>query len=188
MREQTGSSQSACDRSRWRRGFDDYLALAAGELRPHMPDHPEALREHNPAVRKRPRRSGEDHRRTPGSSCCFGSWVTTWRGRCSGSGLRAGFAPVLSDLRIAHRHRRQCRVDRLHLLQLQFELIELHGELLALPAEEHPAQLLHHQLQVFDLLGSCGQLGLMLSPARPVQLSAGPVPPAAAASLRVVKG
>jgi len=45
MREQPGSSQSACDRPRRSRSFDDCLALAAGELRPHMPYHPEAVRD-----------------------------------------------------------------------------------------------------------------------------------------------
>ena len=45
MGKQTRSSQSACDRSRWRRSFNHCLALAASELGADMPDHPEALRD-----------------------------------------------------------------------------------------------------------------------------------------------
>jgi hypothetical protein len=76
-------------------------------------------------------------------------------------------------LSIAHRNRREGRVNGLHLLQLQFELVKLQGELLALAPEEHPAQLLHHQLQAFDLLGSFQQLGLILSP---LLVQCGPLP------------
>jgi hypothetical protein len=67
-------------------------------------------------------------------------------------------------LLIEHWDRRECRVNGLHLLQLKFELVKLQGELLALAPEEHPAQLLHHQLQAFDLFSSFQQLGLILSP------------------------
>lgn len=66
-------------------------------------------------------------------------------------------------LRVARRHRGECRVDRLHLFQLQFELIELDGELLTLAPEKHPTQLLYYQSQMFDLLGSPPQLVLILS-------------------------
>ena len=38
MSEQPRRSQSACDRSRWRRSFDDCLALAARELGAYMSD------------------------------------------------------------------------------------------------------------------------------------------------------
>ena len=80
-------------------------------------------------------------------------------------------------------------MNGLHLLQLKFELIKLQRELLALAPEEHPAQLLHHQLQVFDLFGSFQQLGLILSPLL-VQRSSLPVQflRAAAASLPAVRG
>ena len=67
-------------------------------------------------------------------------------------------------LLIEHWDRRECSVNGLHLLQLKFELVKLQGKLLTLPAEEHPAQLLHHQLQAFDLFSSFQQLGLILSP------------------------
>jgi hypothetical protein len=36
---------------------------------------------------------------------------------------------------------------------VQFELIELDDDLLALGAEQHPPQLLHLQLEMFDVLG-----------------------------------
>ena len=41
----------------------------------------------------------------------------------------------------------------LSLFQLQFELLKLNLDLLALRAEEHATQLFDDQLQVFDLLG-----------------------------------
>ena len=55
-------------------------------------------------------------------------------------------------------------LNRFHLFQLQFELIELHGELLTLPAEKHATELLHNQLQTFDLLCVREPLGLVFFP------------------------
>jgi hypothetical protein len=59
--------------------------------------------------------------------------------------------------------RRNGSLDRLHLLQLEFKLIKLQRELLALPAEEHTPQLLDDQLQMFDLLCVREHLSLLLS-------------------------
>ena len=62
-------------------------------------------------------------------------------------------ASRLGTLRLSfsRQSRRERRVAALHLFQLKFQLVQFPGELLASVAEQHAAQLLHHQLQMFDL-------------------------------------
>src|ERR1700728_1510661 len=161
MREQAGSSQSTCDRPRWRWRFDDRLTLAAAKLRAHMPDHPEALRDviqllgnvfSEMAKIAAALRAAPLHRLVRDDLAR--QMLRQWLARKDRNNV--------IRLRVAVCRRRKRRVDGLHLFQLKFELVELQRELLALPPEEHAAQLLHHQLQMFDLLCMRGQFGLML--------------------------
>jgi hypothetical protein len=57
--------------------------------------------------------------------------------------------------------------DRLHLFELQLQLLDLALDPLAFRAEQHPAKLGDDQLQVFDLVVVGEQLLVMVEQQRP---------------------
>jgi hypothetical protein len=57
--------------------------------------------------------------------------------------------------------------DRLHLFELQLQLLDLALDPLALRSEDHPAKLGDDQLQVFDLVVVGEQLLVMVEQQRP---------------------
>ena len=66
-------------------------------------------------------------------------------------------------LYVHHDHYKSLRSNAgLHLFQPEFELTEFQRGLLAFPPEEHAAQLLHLQLQMFDLQRLRDQFCLIL--------------------------
>jgi len=129
-----------------------------------VPDHPEAIRDVLQLLRNI---FAEVAKTTTAlrTAAVFGVVRDGLAGEMIGQRLASGLRSTgVITLSISCWNRRACGMDRLHLFQLQFELIELHGELLALPAEKHATELLNNQPQTFNLLCVRKQLGLVLFP------------------------
>src|ERR1700733_15267650 len=170
--QQPWSGKTAFDRTRRRRCFNHAVAPVAGELRPHMANDLEAIRDvlqllgdifaelaqlaaavgtrvAVKSVRHHFAREMFRQRLAPGSCLRF---------LCRGHAFHSGFHLGLRGL---------------HLLPMEFKLFELKNDLLALDAEHPALQLLDDQLQMLDLLtagtqflillGECLAMGLKLS-------------------------
>ena len=152
MRKKCGSCNAALDRTARRRSFHDAIASRARKLRTHMADDLEVLRDVLQLL-----------------ADIFSELTqlaTALRAALTMRKVRHDLARQMFSKRLACRLMnfglwRCCfyrslkfRPSRLHLFQVQFELPKLDDDLLALGTEQHPSQLLHLQLEMFDVLGS----------------------------------
>jgi hypothetical protein len=128
-----------------------------------VPDHPEAIREVLQLLRNifaKVAKTTAALRAAALSRLMRNGLAGEMIGQRLACGLRS---TGVIRLRISCWSRPEWGMDRLHLFQPQFELIELRGELLALPAEKHATELLNDPLQMFYLLCVREQLGLVMS-------------------------
>jgi len=158
--QQCRSGKTAFDRPRWRWRFDDAVAARAAELRPHMADHLEAVRNvlqllgdvfaklpQPPSAIRTAIASGNV--RDDFTLKMFRKWLAF------SSRLR------FSGWRNAIQYRFHHGLSRLFLFKLKLQLFELENDLLALLTKHHLPQLLDHQLHVLDPLAACVEfLGL----------------------------
>ena len=170
--QQPWSGKTAFDRTRRRRRFNHAVAPVAGELRPHMANDLEAIRDVLQLL-------GDIFAELAQLAAAVGTRVAV-------KSVRHHFAREMFRQRLApgSRLRFFSRGDAfdggfhlglrgLQLFQMKFELLKLNNDLLALDAEHPALQLLDDQLQVFDLLtagtqflillGECLAMGLKLS-------------------------
>jgi hypothetical protein len=149
MRQQTRSGKIALDRPRWRRCFDDSIAVCAGELRPQVADDLEALRNILELLRDVVTEVAQT--------------TTAIRTAIAVGLVHLFFALKMFRQRLAFGTRLRFvtrrdpfgdrfgfRMRSLVLFQFKLHLLELQNQLLTLLPEDHVAELLDHQLQMFD--------------------------------------
>ena len=157
VREQTRASEASLDGTRGGRCLDHAVAASAGELRLHMPNDPEALRNvlelfGDVFAELTQLAAGV---RTAVAARSVGSYFTqeVLRKR-----LALRFCLRLWNRRYPFDGRLHLSLRGLHVFELKLKQLKLNDDLLALPAEDHVPQLLDHELQVFDPLAARSQL------------------------------
>src|SRR5579863_1204643 len=147
--QKTGPGEAALDGTRWRRCFNHSIATRASELRPHMSNHAEA-------VRNILQLFGNILTELPQLRAAIGTAIPCWS-------MRDHFALEMFCKWLAFRTRLRFVARRnavgysfafglcgLFFLQLKLQLFKLEDDLLALGAEHPVPHLLDQQLQVLD--------------------------------------
>jgi hypothetical protein len=154
--QQARSGETALNGTRGRRRLNHAITTRTGELRPHMPNHSEVLGDVLQLF-------GDIFPELAQLGAAVRAAVADGR---VGShfarevlGERLAIRPALRRLlrcnALDSRFRRG--LGGLHVFEFKLKLLELDDDLLALAAEDHAAQLLHHQLQVLDPLAAGAQ-------------------------------
>ena len=153
MCQQTRSCQAALDRTRWRRRFDHSIAACAGELRPHMADDLEALRNILELFRDVVPEMAKAATAIR-TAIALGPVHDLFAFKMFRQRLALGTRLRFLTRRDPFSDRFGLRLRSLVLFQLKLHLLELENQLLALLAEDHVTELLDHQLEVLDALSA----------------------------------